>query len=107
MIGDYHNELTFLDWKTVFLSHRCKKKYCLNKGKVEFGCCCCGFNDIWEKKTLYVRDEDIRLVPYFGYGNGGRQPGWSSIALKMHPLVEKGAAYWTKILYNRLLPKQE
>ena len=100
MIGDYNNELTFLDWKTVFLSHRCKKKYCMNNGKVEYGCCCCDFSDIWKKKTMYVREKDIRLVPYFG-GGGGRQPRWSSVALKMHPLVEKGVAYW--IYENTLL----
>ena len=86
--------ISFPDWKTIFLNHKCNITHCLNKGKVEMGCRC-NFNGCWEKKTLYVQDDDINLVPYFGCSNGDGSvlPKWSSVALKMHPLVEKGFAY--------------
>ena len=63
---------------------------------------CDKYNSRWVEIKKYIKDEDIKLVPFYGDAgrrcagsSDARRRGWSSVALKIHPLVEKKMAYWT------------
>ena len=60
----------------------------------------------WDIITKTVEDDEITLTPYYGevgthnYAQNVSR-GWSSVALKNHPLVESGDAFWYR--YDTLL----
>ena len=88
------NIVDFSKWRQICLNFTCSSEHCLDKNKNTNNCWNCNkYSSIWVEIKKYIKDEDIKLVPYYEYGV--RSSGWSSVALKQHPLVEKKMAYWT------------
>tara|TARA_Y100000389_G_C17274628_1_gene419771 strand:- start:50 stop:625 length:576 start_codon:yes stop_codon:yes gene_type:complete len=98
----------FCYWKQIFLDYSCSSEYCLDKNDFTNNCWNCHkHNSRWVEIKKYIKDEDIKLVPFYGdtgssdarssdaRSSDARRRGWSSLALKIHPLVEKKMAYWT------------
>lgn len=88
----------FCHWKQICLNFTCSSEHCLDKNKNTNNCWYCNkYSSRWVEIKKYIKDEDIKLVPYYGDpgSSDARRRGWSSVALKLHPLVEKKMAYWT------------
>lgn len=85
-------------WKRIFLGYVCKNpEYCLDKNKFTNNCWqCIKSHSKWCEKNLPVDDKDITLVPY-----GKDDLLCSPVALRKHPLVDSGIAYWST--YDTLL----
>lgn len=100
-------EVDFIAWKHIFLGYKCMQpKNCLDKNHFTYNCFYCNRGSYWKQETLNVNKDDIQLVPYFGEPglpetNMRIRRGWSSVALKQHPMVHRGDAYW--IYDNTLL----
>lgn len=91
-------------WKKIFLNFKCKldnEMECLDiDHNIDVCWYCTKFYSDWDEVKLNVKDEEITFVPYYGDNEDG-QRGWSSVAARMHPLVEKKLAIW--ITENTLL----
>ena len=89
-------------WKRIFLGYVCKNpEYCLDKNKFTNNCWqCIKSHSKWCEKNLSVDDKDITLVPY-GENNEYKSDIDCSVALRKHPLVDSGIAYWST--YDTLL----
>jgi len=91
----------FMKWKRIFLSYICSDpEHCLDGNEKTKNCFyCSNMGNNWKEEYVYVDDDDIKLVPYYGCYRGDislnrRRRGWSSVALKMHPLIQNGTGYW-------------
>ena len=90
----------FCHWRRIFLDFTCSSSQCLDKNDFTNNCWNCHkHNSRWVEIKKNINDAEIKLVPYYGNSgsgsSGARRRGWSSVALKIHPLVEKKMAYWT------------
>ena len=84
----------FCHWRRIFLDFTCSSSQCLDKNDFTNNCWnCYKHNSRWVEIKKNIKDAEIKLVPYYGNSATGRR-GWSSVALKIHPLVEKKMAYW-------------
>jgi len=113
LVDASNKNITSQYWKRIFLCYICMKpECCLDKNKFTKNCWYCRkTSSVWTEQTIYVDEEDITLVPYYGDECGDdlrdgvaveqRRRGWSSLAFKQHPLVNSGDAYW--IRYDTLL----
>ena len=95
------SNVEFMEWKRIFLSYICSKPdFCLDGNKKTKNCFyCSNMGKNWKEEYVHVNDEDIKLVPYYGSYRGDislnrRRCGWSSVALKMHPLIQNGTGCW-------------
>ena len=89
------NVIEFCFWRRIFLDFTCSSSQCLDKNNFTNNCWNCNkYNSRWVEIKKDVKDAEIKLVPYKFYGVSGERRGWSSVALKIHPLVEKKMAYW-------------
>ena len=106
-----NNIVKFSEWKRIFLNFYCKKPFhCLDKNTFTNNCFYCDkFSSKWNEEKLWIDDKDILFLPYYGdvdqdtldndtvnHADEERRRGWSSVALKMHPLVEQKKAYWVE-----------